>query len=625
MDGKSLNVTQEKIEQLQQFLPEAFTEGKIDFEKLKLALGEEIVIQNERYGLSWAEKSEAFKTIQEQTTATLVPLREESIDFDTTGNIFIEGENLEVLKVLQKSYFAKIKMIYIDPPYNTGNDYFVYPDNFAERREDYLKRVNDKDDNGYLNKDDLFRKNVKENGQFHSNWLGMMYPRLYLARNLLTEDGVIFVSVDDNEVHNLRLLMDEVFGEENFLATVIWKKKTGAGAKTKGFITLHEYILCYFKNADVAVDIEIPYSEKARSMYNKKDEHYEELGPYATWPLDTTSMAERKNLRFPIIHDGVEIWPKKQWLWSKERVLEAQKKNMLVFNYNEKERKYNVRFKGYLYDEEGNIRKGKPLTIFDGPYTQEGTKDFSQLFNRDVYPFPKPVNLLKQLLNCYINYNDNKDDIILDFFAGSASTAHAILDLNKEDRGNRKFICVQLPENTDEGSEAYKAGYKTVADIGKERIRRVIQKMQEENGNLLFKENTDLGFRVFKLKPSNFKFWRGDIQTEEELTKQLEAFIDSVKPQATEENQLWELLIKAGKPLAVPIEIKEIEDIPVYLIDSAEMIIALRGITQKVIDEVRELKPKTFLCLDASFNNDNQFMTNTALQLQEAGIELTVI
>jgi adenine-specific DNA-methyltransferase len=243
MDGKSLDITEEKLNKLKEIIPEAFTENKIDWEKLKAALGDDIEFKNERYVLNWAGKSDAFRALQSPSTATLVPCKEESINFDKTQNIFIEGENLEVLKVLQKSYFGKIKMIYIDPPYNTGNDNFIYPDKFAESREEYLNRIGDKDETGFMTREGLFRKNSKDSGHYHSNWLSMMYPRLFLARNLLRDDGVIFVSIDDNEVHNLRLLMNEVFGEENFVDTICWKKKYGGGAKEKYLVSVHEYIV----------------------------------------------------------------------------------------------------------------------------------------------------------------------------------------------------------------------------------------------------------------------------------------------------------------------------------------------------------------------------------------------
>src|SRR3972149_5608365 len=319
MDGKSFNITEEKLNKLKEIIPEAFTEGKIDWEKLKAALGEDVEFKNERYVLNWAGKSDAFRVLQSPTTATLVPCEEESVNFDTTENIFIEGENLEVLKVLQKSYFGKIKMIYIDPPYNTGNDSFIYPDKFSETKEEYLNRIGDKDEEGYMTKEGMFRKNSKENGQYHSNWLNMMYPRLYLARNLLRDDGVIFVSIDDNEVSNLRKVCDEIFGEENFVGIISWKNKYGAGAKTKGFIEVHEYVFCYSKQK--IIDIQAELTKEQIDEYDKKDEKYNTRGGYVTQPLMTKSMDDRENLKYSITYNGENICPRKQWVWEESRLL----------------------------------------------------------------------------------------------------------------------------------------------------------------------------------------------------------------------------------------------------------------------------------------------------------------
>jgi adenine-specific DNA-methyltransferase len=304
MDGKSLDLKQDKIEKLKKVMPEAFTEGLIDWEKLKAALGEDIEFKNERYVLNWAGKSDAFRVLQAPTTATLAHDRNESANFDDTGNVFIEGENLEVLKVLQKSYFGKIKMIYIDPPYNTGNDNFIYPDRFSETKEEYLGRIGDKDEAGYMTRKGLFRKNSKDSGHYHSNWLSMMYPRLFLARNLLKDDGVIFVSIDDNEVHNLRLLMNEVFGEENFIDCIIWKKRYGGGAKEKFLVSLHEYVLVYAKNLAELPEIFIPLSQKSIDRYYKlKDKNFGLRGAYRTHPLEATkSMGREKILFIQFLH-----------------------------------------------------------------------------------------------------------------------------------------------------------------------------------------------------------------------------------------------------------------------------------------------------------------------------------
>ena len=479
MDGKSLDILTERLNKLKELLPEAITEGKIDWEKLQATLGKEnLEFRNERYVLNWAGKTDAFKVLQQTTTATLKPAPEESINFETTENVFIEGENLEVLKVLQKAYYGKVKVVCIDPPYNTGSDSFIYPDSFKESKEDYQKRIGDKDEEGYLLKEGYFRKNSKDSGHYHSNWLSMMYPRLFLAKNLLRDDGVIFIHIDDNEVHNLRLMMNEIFGEENFVEQVIWKNKYGAGALNKGFIGVHEYILCYSKRP--IEYIEAPFDEEAIKKYSQKDDKYPIRGGYITQPLErAVGMDFRANLRFSINYNCEEIWPAKQWIWNKERFEKAIANNEVVFNKMDSG-KWSVRFKQYLKDENGKIRKGKPISFLNGPFTQEGTKEIEGLLGRDVFSFPKPSALTKYLLSFTIDEKEENDFIALDFFAGSSTTAQAVLELNN-DGGNRKFILVQLPELTDENSEAYKAGYKTIADIAKERIRRVIKKLRIEN------------------------------------------------------------------------------------------------------------------------------------------------
>jgi adenine-specific DNA-methyltransferase len=452
-----------------------------------------------------------------------------------------------------------------------------------------------------------------------------MYPRLFLAKNLLKDDGVIFVHIDDNEVHNLRLLMNEIFGEENFVAQIVWQKKTGAGAKTKGFITLHEYILCYAKNFSQDWDIEIPYSDKTRAMYNKKDEHFAKLGPFATWPLDTTSMDERKNLRFAIYHKGVEILPKKQWLWSKEKVEKAQSENKLVFNYNEKEDSWAIRFKGYLYGEDGSERRGKPLSVSIGPYTQQGTGDFEDVFSeRNIFPFPKPVSLVKQLINVFINGKMLNDDIILDFFGGSGTTAQAILELNKEDKGNRKFIIVQMPEPCEEESDAIKAGYENIAEISKERIRRVIstiKKDKENNADLFVDDKIEFGFKVFKLTPSNFKIWRSSEINEDNLVQQLEAFTNPVHEDSPEKNMLYELILKAGYQLTDKIE----DNGSFYTIANNQLIIALKKLDEKIITEIIKAKPKKVITLDNLFSGKDKLKTNAVLQMKDAGIDFKTI
>ncbi|MEA1972111.1 MAG: site-specific DNA-methyltransferase [Candidatus Cloacimonadota bacterium] len=625
MDGKSLNITEEKLNRLKEIIPEVFTENKIDWEKMKASLGEDIEFKNERYVLNWAGKSDAFRVLQSPTTATLVPDKNESINFDSTENIFIEGENLEVLKVLQKSYFGKIKMIYIDPPYNTGNDNFIYPDKFSETKEEYLGRIGDKDETGFMTREGLFRKNSKDSGHYHSNWLSMMYPRLFLARNLLKEDGVIFVSIDDNEVHNLRLLMNEVFGEENFIDCIIWKKRYGGGAKEKYLISLHEYVLVYSKNLLDLPVIHIPLEQESINRYYKlKDNNYQVRGPYRTHPLEATkSMGERKNLVFPIIApDGTNINPKRQWLWSRDRVHEALKKDELEFLKN-KNGEWSIHTKQYLKDENGIMRRDKAFSIIDNVYTQHGTNEIINLFgNAQIFSFPKPVRFLKYLLDIGIQ---DKEGIIIDFFPGSCSIANAILDLNRKDGGNRKFICVQLPEKCDEKSEAYKTGYKTIAEIGKERIRRIIQKIKEEQDDQLDlfgnDKKQDLGFKVFKLQESNFKIWQTKIENKEQLVEQLQLHIEPLNKSAKLEAVFYELLLKSGVSLTAKIE----EQDGLYLVNDTEMVLILEKIDERIVKTIVDLKPQKVITIDRLFDNNDQLKTNTALQMKDAGIEFKVV
>ncbi|MCX8473067.1 MAG: site-specific DNA-methyltransferase, partial [Sediminibacterium sp.] len=464
MEATSLTPQQEKLKALQELLPEAFAEGKIDWEKLKATLGEDINFSNERYVLNWAGKSDAFKVLQTPSTKTLIPAKEESINFDTTDNIFIEGENLEVLKVLQKSYFGKVKMIYIDPPYNTGNDSFIYPDKFSETKAEYEKRVGDKDEEGYMTKDGMFKKNSKENGQYHSNWLNMMMPRLYLAKNLLKQDGVIFVSIDDNEVHNLRLLMNEIFGEENFVASVIWKKKYSVANDSKYLSTSHDFILLYSKQKENFKINLLSRTEEQLNYYKNPDNDFR--GVWQSTSLSVGRTTEKDI--YPIITpSGKEYLPPKgaAWRFSKENFLELVKDNRIWFGENGDN---TPRQKRFLSEVQDGIT---PSTVWDFSevgHTDEGKKETTTLFDSALFDYPKPVRLLKRI----IHLATKNSDLILDFFAGSGTTAHAVMELNKEDGGNRKYICVQLPELCDEKSEAFKAGYKTIAEISKERIRR---------------------------------------------------------------------------------------------------------------------------------------------------------
>ena len=609
----------------------------IDFDLLKQELSSSIVEgARERYHLDWVGKREALLTANAPVAKTLRPAREESVDFETTKNLYIEGDNLDALKLLQETYLGKVKMIYIDPPYNTGND-FIYEDDFAESAEVYFERSMQKDEQG-----NRLVANAESNGRFHSDWLNMLYPRLKLARNLLSDNGLVFISIDDIEVMNLRSICNEVFGAENYFSEIVWKNKTGGGAKTKGWIGLHEYILCYAKNINSILDISIPYSDKTASMYNKRDDQFEIRGPYATWPLDTTSMGDRPNLRFPISHNGLEIWPEKQWLWSKERVVEAQKNNMLEFN-KQPDGSFKIRFKGYLKDENGVMRRGKPLTILDGPYTQEGSKDFQTLFPKSIFPFPKPVRLLKELL--LISTEDGKDQggIVLDFFSGSATTAHAVMQLNAEDGGNRQFIMIQLPETTDEKSEAFKAGFRTIADIGRERIRRAGKKIKEElerknaenKQPLLDKESEirnpkseirlDTGFRVLKVDTSNMK----DVYYAPDKIEQgslLDA-VGNVKEDRTDEDLLFQVLLDWGVDLSVSMARETIAGKSVFWVDETAVAACFEtGITDNFVKELAKREPLRAVFKNSAFENDSvKINVEQIFKLMSPGTEVKTI
>lgn len=653
MTGESLNIINDQLEKLKQLFPEAVTEGKIDWEKLQATLGKEnIEFRNERYVLNWAGKSDAFIVLQQATTATLKPVTGESVNFDNTENVFIEGENLEVLKVLQKSYYGKIKCIIIDPPYNTGNDSFIYPDRFKESKEDYQKRVGDKDEEGYLLKEGLFRKNSRDSGHFHSNWLSMIYPRLFLARNLLTDDGVIFIHIDDNEVHNLRLIMNEIFGEENFVATLIWNLRSGTQAGH--FTRSHEYVLVYGKNKEGLKYFEdlnggainhgalkfISKANPASEITFPEGMEYEgtdavfsdEIGGNEKQFITGEMIFKNGKLLKPVtIKAG---WAMKNqvlsWLDGKETFdSKGQRVKRFYFNssgilWYEKERS-TIHPKTVLPDTVGN--------------TKTGSDEIIDIFGTKLFDFPKPSSLEIFLVGICAS---KANDIILDFFAGSGSTAQAVLELNKEDGGNRKFILVQLPEKCEESSEAYKAGYRTIADISKERIRRVIKRLETEAEEIKKRRAGELplekseiknplpiaigteiapGFKVFKLTPSNFKIWRGAEVTEETLEAQLDAFTDPVKPESITGNMLYELILKSGYMLTDKIESKG----KYYSVNNGELAVALDDMNPALVEEIISSRPQKVITLDKLFTGNDQLKTNTVLQMKDAEIDFKTV
>lgn len=605
---QSLDVVGSNIKKIQQLFPNCVTErlnkdGKpelaIDFKKLQAELSNEIIVEGEeRYQFTWPDKRAANRLANTPTTMTLRPCREESVNFDHTQNLYIEGDNLDVLKALRETYLGKVKMIYIDPPYNTGND-FVYNDDFAQSRGEFEETSGLFDEEGNQTIDPM-QRNTESNGRFHTDWLNMIYPRLKVARDLLSDDGVIFISIDDNEVENLRKICDEIFGSENHIETVVWKNKYGAGAKTVGFISAHEYILVYSKNT--ITDLTCEFIGEEREKYNKKDSKFNQRGPYRTQPLMTNSLGDRPNLMYSIFYNGVEIKPRKQWVWSKERMEEAIANDNVEFSL-QKDGSYTVRSKSYLYDENGKIRRGKPVSVMNGPFTQDGTQEVRNLFDaKSVFDFTKPSELIKFFIGLEINGNNSRDYIILDFFSGSATTAHAVMQLNAEDGGNRKFIMVQLPEKTDEKSEAYKAGYPNICEIGKERIRRAGKKIKEDNKDKEGIEKLDTGFRVLKLDSSNME----DVYyTPQEFTMQ-SLFNENVKADRTGEDLLFQVMLDLGIELSAKIETQQIAGKTVYLVDDNYLVACFdRDVTEAAITEIAKLHPIYFVMCDASAANDN--------------------
>lgn len=619
VNGQSLNPQEELIKQLKKNFPEVFSEdGKVDPEKLKLTLGEDIELSREKYGLSWAGKSDCFREIQKTTTATLIPQKDESVNFDKTENIFIEGENLETLRVLQRSYYGRVKMIYIDPPYNTGND-FVYNDSFKQDKKEYLEQIGETNGNGELTKDSALRKNTKDNGHYHSDWLNMMYPRLFLAKNLLMREGIIFVSIDDNEVYNLRMVMNEIFGEENFIAQLVWKSRQNKDNRNITNVSVdHEYVLCYGRK--------LRGGDRDVSQYSNPDND-----PRGDWTsanmVGLLPEDERPNCHYDLVDPKTGInygKPDLGWRYDKNTMEKLIKEKRILFPDDPGGR---PRRKVFL-SELSSDYTGYSSMIGKGIYTRDGTQELEELFGKKrLLDFPKPVNLIKELIK---QAATRDGDIVMDFFAGSATTAHSLMRLNQEDGINRKYILVQLDESTDEDSDANKEGYKTIADIAKERIRRAGDKLTDGGKQLGLSEDgnrkLDIGFKAFKLTSSNFKEWNTEIKTEEELQQQLEAFVSNGIGDATDMAQIYELLLKNGYDLNSKVEAKEIKDKKVYLVNGGELVICLEGVLERdIVDEIVKLEPAKVIFLETCFNNDDELKTNTLLQMESADIDFRVV
>ncbi|GAB6006368.1 site-specific DNA-methyltransferase [Geobacillus vulcani] len=598
LDGRSLDLIKTNIEALKQLFPEVVTEGKIDFDKLKLVLGEEIETRNEKYEFTWHGKTQAMKLAQTPSTGTLRPDKASSKNWETTENLYIEGDNLEVLKLLQKSYFGKIKMIYIDPPYNTGKD-FVYKDDFRDNIKNY-KEITQQ----------TTKANTETNGRYHTDWLNMMYPRLKLARNLLREDGVIFISIDDTEVSNLKKICDEIFGEVNFITVFIWQRAFAPVNMNKFASRNHDFILCYAKQIDFLSWYGLPRSQEADTRYANLDN--DPRGPWTSGDLSVGPPVPEKIYEI-VTPSGRVVYPPKGYCWrvTKERFAELLADNRIWFG---KDGDSVPRLKRFLSEVKSTIT---PLTVWtyqEVSHSQDAKKELKELFDdQSVMDYPKPIKLMKRILE--LSTRDN--DIILDFFSGSATTAHAVMQLNTEDGGNRKFIMVQLPEKTDETSDAYKAGYKNICEIGKERIRRAGEKIVQETG----KTDLDIGFKVFKLDSSNIKEWDPDFDNLEQTLFDLQ---NNIKEDRTKEDLLYEILLKIGLPLTVPIEEIDCRGKTIYNVAYGSVLVCLEDeidldLVQEMLNYRSEHMPPKVIFKESGFMSD-AVKTNALQTLKKHGI-----
>lgn len=571
LEGISMDLTEDNLNKLKEIFPEVFEEGKIDFEKLRLLLGDNIEDKKERYEFTWNGKSNAIRIAQTPSTGTLRPDKGSSKNWDDTENIYIEGDNLEVLKLLQKSYFGKVKMIYIDPPYNTGKD-FVYKDNFRDNIANYKEITSQ-----------TTRANPETNGRYHTDWLNMMYPRLKLARNLLREDGVIFISIDDNEVDNLRKITDEIFGENNFITSVVWQCLDTVKNDAKYFSNNHEYILCYGKSIEKINIQGIQKCEKQRAYYKNYDN--DPRGDYLLTPLHAKSGNE--NSIYTYIFSNGQTWrpPKGTYpRFSKETLRKLDEENKI---YLDKDGIRVPQKKTYLKDVGERM---PPVTFWECSKfgsTRQSNSELSKIMGKGIFQNPKPVKTISTLIDLV---KSNSEEIILDLFSGSSTTAHSVIHLNAEDSGKRKFIMIQIPELTLEKSEAFKSGYKNICEIGKERIRRAGDKIVSENKDKEGIEKLDIGFKVFKLDSSNLKSWDSSMENLEENIIEMDT---NLKKDRSKEDLLYEILLKSGVELTVKIEEIKVGYNTLYNIGEGALLACLDDkITQDVIDEIPKHKSK---------------------------------
>lgn len=654
LDGLSLDLEKMNKEKLQSVFPECFIEGKLDIDKLLSLCGEYINDDYEKYEFKWKGKSDCLRLAQKRSTSTLRPCPAESVDFDTTQNLYIEGDNLEVLKLLQKSYFRKVKMIYIDPPYNTGND-FVYADNFADPLARY-KEVTEQ----------TTKSNPETMGRYHTNWLNMMYPRLRLAANLLRDDGVIFVSIDDVELDNLKKLCNEVFGEENFIACLVYDKNRKNDAKY--FSIGHEYMLVYFKSTatmnergtvlrmtkegieEVKAEFERlrklydddwgKVNEGLKLLYSSWDKddprkslarftRVDEKGPYRddgniSWP---GGGGPRYDVMHPVTHKPCKV-PSRGWIYpNPQRMKEEIDRGRVVFGQDETT---TPRIRTNLFEADKEVMRSVHFS-----YAQTASQTFNAIFdNRRVFENPKSIDDIKKLVE-YVTVKDDCD-IILDFFSGSATTAHAVMQLNAEDGGNRRYIMVQLPEVCDEKSEAFKAGYKNICEIGKERIRRAGAKILEEakqaNSQLKLGEEPkplpDVGFKVFKLDSSNLKIWDDSLIDNEDIATlfdRIDGHLDGLKPDRSNDELVFEILLKMGYPLTSDLSAFELNGLTVYTVENNEMLICLQpGVTAEHVEQMAAYQPKKIVLASHSLA-DSSAKANAYYLLENQNIELKTI
>lgn len=616
---QSSNGVEDNITKIAQLFPDCVTEtvdkksGQpkhlIDFEKLKQNLSDSVISERaERYQFTWPDKSKAILLANSPINATLRPCREDSVDFDNTQNLYIEGDNLDVLKCLKETYLHKVKMIYIDRPYNTGND-FVYEDDFAQSSEEYLANSGQFDEQG-----NRMFTNAESNGRFHTDWLNMIYPRLKVARDLLTDDGVIFISIDDNEVENLRKVCDEVFGEQNFITQINWVSKSGGSADERYIIKATEYILVYTKAKDSAI-FGKEEAETSSDKYKLTDKHEEERGKYTLKKLDfrMTSQHYTEALNYPVIDpDGNELWPGGKnhrqdggwnWRWSKAKYEWGVKNDFIQFVKNNKG-SWTLNTKQYQKVDNCNrpTERGLAYRNFipsSELNTTQGSRLIAEYFESKIFEYAKPHQLI---CKCMKIANCDKNALILDFFSGSATTAHAVMQLNSEDGGNRKFIMVQLPEKTEEKSEAFKAGYKNICEIGKERIRRAGKKIKEESP--LTTQDLDTGFRVLKLDSTNMQ----DIYYSPKDISQADLFsqVDNVKPDRTGEDLLFQVMLELGATLDSKIETTTVAGKTIYNVAEGYLVACFDpDVTDDVVKSIAQMQPAYAVLRDTSMKDDS--------------------